>query len=85
MSASARLSQYENGRHLPRYQIAVRLAHALTVPVAYLYTPDDATAELLLLWRDAPSALREQVLQSLRADRTCSGFTPETDSRPSAR
>lgn len=67
MSASARISQYENGRHLPRYQIAVRLAHGLGVPVAYLYTPDDATAELLLLWCDVSPARRKQVLESLRA------------------
>ena len=63
---SARISQYENGRHLPRYQIAVRLAHALDVPVAYLYTPDDVTAELLLLWCDVSPPLREQVLENVR-------------------
>lgn len=66
MSASARISQYENGRHLPRYQIAVRLAHGLGVPVAYLYTPDDMTAELLLLWCDLPLGRRAGVLQRFK-------------------
>lgn len=66
MSASARMSQYENGRHLPRYQIAVRLAQGLGVPVAYLYTPDDMTAELLLLWCGVSPTLRGRVLDDLR-------------------
>lgn len=65
MSASARISQYENGRHLPRYQIAVRLARGLGVPVAYLYTPDELTAQLLLTWCDVPLPQRAKVLQQL--------------------
>lgn len=77
MSASARISQYENGRHLPRYQIAVRLAHGLGVPVAYLYTPDDATAELLLLWCDVSPVRREQVLESLRLQAKAGGESGE--------
>lgn len=67
MSASVRISQYENGRHLPRYQIAVRLAFGLGVPVAYLYTPDDATAEMLLWWHGIPQAQRAAVLARLPA------------------
>lgn len=66
MSASARMSQYENGKHLPRFQIAVRLAQALDVPVEFLYTPDDLTAELLLLWHSMPEAKRLETITTLR-------------------
>lgn len=52
-SASARISQYETGKHVPRYEIACRLAEALEVSVAFLYARDEATAEMLLHWEAA--------------------------------
>jgi transcriptional regulator with XRE-family HTH domain len=65
-SASARISQYETGKHVPRYEIACRLAEVLDVPVAFLYARDEATAQLLLHWQAASVALRQQVLANLR-------------------
>ncbi|PMN91344.1 helix-turn-helix domain-containing protein [Enterovibrio norvegicus] len=47
-TASARLNQYEKGKHAPDYQTAKRLADELGVPVAYLYCDDDVLADLLL-------------------------------------
>lgn len=64
-SASARISQYETGKHVPRYEIACRLADVLTVSVAFLYAKDDATAEMLLLWEDAPTAARQRAISAL--------------------
>jgi transcriptional regulator with XRE-family HTH domain len=64
-SASARISQYETGKHLPRYEIACRLAEVLTVSVAFLYAKDDATAQMLLLWQDASSTAKQRAITAL--------------------
>lgn len=64
-TASARISQYETGKHAPRYEIACRLADALDVPVEFLYSRDDAIAQLLLRWRGATSSMREQAFALL--------------------
>lgn len=47
-SASARVNQYEQGKHLPDLGMASRLATALGVPLAYLFCAEDDIAELLL-------------------------------------
>ena len=65
-SASARMSQYESGKHVPRYEIARNIARALKVPVEYFYTPDDRTAELLLLWSQLSVAQRVETLAKLK-------------------
>ena len=55
-AASARISRYETGDHEPKFDIAVKLAKKLKVPVAYLYCPEDAVAELLLEVADLDEA-----------------------------
>ena len=64
-TASARISQYETGKHVPRYEIACRLADALEVPVAFLYARDGATAQLLMRWQGASAVSRQQALSAL--------------------
>jgi len=46
--ASARVNQYERGRHDPHYVIVARIAKVLKVPPAYLYADDDDLAEHIL-------------------------------------
>ncbi len=64
-SASARISQYETGKHLPRYEIACRLADVLKVSVAFLYANDNATAEMLLLWETATPSARQRAVKAM--------------------
>ena len=47
-SASARMNQYERGKHVPDYATLCRLALTLGAPVPYFYTDNDDEAELLL-------------------------------------
>ena len=47
-SASAKMNQYERGKHEPDITMVARLARALDVPVALLYAETDLEAELLL-------------------------------------
>lgn len=65
-SASARISQYETGKHTPRFEIAVNLAKALGVPVEFFYAVEDRTAELLLVWFELPALQQAEVLDKLR-------------------
>lgn len=66
-SASARISQYETGKHAPKYEIACRFAEVLNVPVAFLYALSEETAEMLLLWHTAPAEAKQQAAERLRA------------------
>lgn len=45
--ASARINQYERGKHVPDLMTAQRLASQLRVPVSYLYEPNDDLAALI--------------------------------------
>jgi transcriptional regulator with XRE-family HTH domain len=64
-SASARISQYETGKHAPRYEIACKLAEVLSISVSFLYANDEATAQMLLAWQGASKVAREQALRTL--------------------
>jgi len=47
--ASARINQYERGKHVPDLLMAERLAHELGVPVSFFYEPHENLARLLQL------------------------------------
>jgi transcriptional regulator with XRE-family HTH domain len=50
--SSARISRYETGAHQPPFEIALKLAAALSVPVEYLYCRSDSLSEVLLIVAD---------------------------------
>ena len=64
-AASVRMSQYQRGVHAPRFNVAQNLAKALAVPVEFLYSPDDQTAELLLLWHELSQSKRAELIRAL--------------------
>ena len=64
-SASARMSQYETGKHVPHFETVKRFAAALGVPTEYFYTVDERTAEFLLLWHGLSSVRRGELLALL--------------------
>ena len=47
-SASARINQYERGKHMPDLQTVTRLATVLKSPVPYFYCADGDLADLIL-------------------------------------
>lgn len=65
--ASPRINQYERGVHEPRSETARRLAEALGIPPAFLYTEDETLAKLLLAWVDLKPAQRRQLLKQAQA------------------
>jgi transcriptional regulator with XRE-family HTH domain len=58
---TARISQYETGKHAPDFAMAKKMADALGVPVAYLYCDDEKLAELII----ASSKLSESEIDKL--------------------
>jgi transcriptional regulator with XRE-family HTH domain len=69
MSASARMNQYERGRHAPDWLTVQRLAAVLGVPVAYLHAEDDTEAELLLVFYALPIEAREEAVKAVKTIR----------------
>ena len=47
-SASARVNQYEKGKHTPGIQTSQHLAKALHIPTSFLYEEDDLLASLII-------------------------------------
>lgn len=48
-TASARMNQYEKGKHAPDFLTMKRIAKELDVPVAYFYCEEDKLSKLLLI------------------------------------
>lgn len=65
-SASARVNQYERGKHLPDPRTAERLAEALKVPAPFLYASDDELASWILAYVELPPSSRRTILGKAR-------------------
>lgn len=63
---TARISQYETGKHAPDFAMAKKMADALGVPVAYLYCDDDDLSEILLLASKVEKTKLKELLRQLK-------------------
>lgn len=61
-SASARINQYERGKHTPDFLTVRNLAKVLDVPTAYFYAEDDGLAELVMLFGKLKAVDRKALL-----------------------
>jgi transcriptional regulator with XRE-family HTH domain len=64
-SASARINQYERGKHMPDLQTVGRLAAILRVPAAYFYCEDSELAEIIVKFATLGKAQRKRVMSLL--------------------
>ncbi len=62
-SASARINQYERGKHAPDFQMVERIAQVLNVPEAYFYAKDDDMAQLLKNYHRKRENTRKKILE----------------------
>lgn len=60
--ASARINQYERGKHSPDFLTAHNLAKVLGVPAAYFYAEDEALAELIAVFGKMKATDRKSLL-----------------------
>jgi len=61
--ASARINQYEKGKHLPHLVTAKQLAKVLGVPAPYLYADDDDLAAWILAFGRVSTATRKSIIK----------------------
>lgn len=67
MSASARMNQYERGKHIPDFGTVLRIAAVLKVPAAYFYAVSDDEADLLLKFHRMTKAQRAEVISFVQS------------------
>ncbi len=61
-SASARINQYERGKHMPDLQTLTRLAAVMGVPVPYFYCQDAELAAVIVKFSALGKAQRKRLL-----------------------
>jgi len=61
-TASARMNQYERGKHTPDYTTLKRMADELAVPVSYFFCEDDLSAQLVTLFGELTEAQKKAIL-----------------------
>lgn len=66
-SASARINQYERGKHSPDFNTARTLAKVLGIPTAYLYCEDELLAELISCYGELTTAQKKAVMQFVKS------------------
>ncbi|OGT07480.1 MAG: transcriptional regulator [Gammaproteobacteria bacterium GWE2_37_16] len=64
-AASARMNQYERGKHIPDYSTLKRVAAVLKVPVTYFYA-DDELATIIKLYGKLNTADKIKLLQTVK-------------------
>lgn len=65
MSSSARMNQYERGKHGPDFSMVERIASALDVPECYFYCKDDDIALILIRLHRMPAPQKADATQTI--------------------
>ena len=66
-SASARMNQYEKGKHTPDFLMASQIAKVLDIPTAYFYIEDDLLAEITKKSHLLGSEEKERILNYIQS------------------
>jgi len=76
MSASARMNQYERGKHSPDYQLMCRVAEILQMPVSWFYTEDEEQARLQEIYFLLSPSIRTNLLVQAETTLTANPYSP---------
>ncbi len=68
-SSSARMNQYERGKHTPDVQTLKLLADELGVPLNYFFCEDESSAELACMIGEMTQSEREELIAMLCANK----------------
>ena len=63
-SASARVNQYEKGKHVPDYSTIQRFSKVLKVPACYFYAEDDDLAKIIRIFGNLSTKDKKKMLTS---------------------
>jgi transcriptional regulator with XRE-family HTH domain len=66
-SASARMNQYERGKHSPDYRLMCKIAAILNMPVSWFYTEDEELAKLQEVFHHLDADSRQSLLSQAEA------------------
>jgi transcriptional regulator with XRE-family HTH domain len=82
-SASARMNQYERGKHAPDYRLMCKVAEILDMPVSWFYTEDEDQARLQELFHRLDPMPREHLLLKFEslAKQAAISKSPITDAK----
>lgn len=69
-NASARMNQYESGKHMPDYKMLKKMAAELNVPVPYLLCDDELLGDLILELSKLTDQEKAELLSEVRAKRS---------------
>jgi transcriptional regulator with XRE-family HTH domain len=65
-NSSAKMNQYEQGVHIPKFERLKDLAKALKVPTAYFYAESNDLAALLYSYDRLSSQLKQSILRLIK-------------------
>ena len=65
-SASARINQYERGKHMPDVLMVQHLSRVLAVPAAYFYADSDEEAQVLTGFSLLNASQRRHLLRLMK-------------------
>lgn len=65
MSSSARMNQYERGKHEPDFSMVERIAKVLDVPECYFYCKDNDVAQILVELHRATDARKAEAIATI--------------------
>lgn len=66
-NASARMNQYESGKHTPDYQTLKKMAAELKVPVPYLFCEEELLGEMILEISKLTADEKVKILTTLKS------------------
>jgi transcriptional regulator with XRE-family HTH domain len=69
-NASARMNQYESGKHAPDYKMLKKIAEVLCVPVPYLLCEDVLLGDLILELSKLSDEDKQKILNKLKENKT---------------
>ena len=64
-TASARVNQYEKGKHVPDYSTIQRFSKVLKVPACYFYAEDDDIAYMIRIFGDLSQRARAKAIEKI--------------------
>lgn len=67
MSSSARMNQYERGKHEPDFSLVERVSRVLDVPECYFYCKDDELAQILVALHRAPHPRKAEIIATIQS------------------
>lgn len=65
-SASARMNQYETGKHTPDYLTLTRIARVLKLPTAYFYADTKELADIIKLFSSVSRAQQKEITKIIQ-------------------